>query len=69
MFFVVVEVATEGGAAEDGLDELVLAEGFGEVVLFGCGSVFGCGEGLVRCYVRPFGLRDISRGRRPLRGR
>jgi hypothetical protein len=40
VFFVVVEVAAEGSAAEDGLDELVLAEGFGEVVLFGSGSVF-----------------------------
>jgi hypothetical protein len=33
VFFVVVEGAAEGGAAEDGLDELVLAEGFGKVLL------------------------------------
>lgn len=31
---VVVEVAAEGGAAEDSLDELVLAERFGEIILF-----------------------------------
>ena len=33
MFLVVVQVAAEGGAAEYGLDELVLAQGFREVVL------------------------------------
>jgi hypothetical protein len=34
VLFVVVEGTAEGGAAEDGLDELVLAEGFREVVLW-----------------------------------
>jgi hypothetical protein len=36
VFFVVVEGTAEGGAAEYGLDELVLAEGLGEVVLGVC---------------------------------
>jgi hypothetical protein len=32
---VVVQRATEGSAAKDGLDELILAKGFGKVILKG----------------------------------
>lgn len=34
VLFVVIKMAAEGCAAENGLDELVLTEGFGEVVLW-----------------------------------
>ena len=61
----VINCASNRGATEDGLDELVLTKGLGEVVL----SL----ESVMRIKIvnhinlRPSGLQDISRGRQPWR--
>lgn len=63
VLLVLVEGASQGGAAQNGLDELVLAQRLGEVVLSWSSAM----DLLIamKSYLHPSGQPDTSRDRQP----